>query len=212
MPQRIEGADLPSSASAAWKTRNVAGGMRPAARQLETDPMELPVNRAVAAVPPTASITSEAVESPEVAGGESSITRESIQAAFIAQVYSAPLWKRSPDFEIIGSMAARQESPESTQAVAARLRLTRQAFNMKKATWCRFVDMSPQAWNNVEGTETSPASNRISLDEALKVCRTTGVGLNWIFRGNRDDVPYKVALALHRLDPLSKRKTASKKS
>jgi len=110
------------------------------------------------------------------------------------------------------AMASNEESPESTQSVARRLRLTRQAFGMKKAAWCRFVGMSPQAWNNVEGSETGPAANRISVDEALKVCRATGVGLNWIFRGDRTDVPMKIAIELQKLDPPAKRRTAERKA
>lgn len=105
-------------------------------------------------------------------------------------------------------MVSKTESPESTQSVAERLRLTRKAFGMKKAVWCRFIGISPQAWSNVEGTETTPAMNRISLDEALKICRATGVGLNWIYRGDRADVPYKVALELQKLDPPTKRRAS----
>jgi hypothetical protein len=105
-------------------------------------------------------------------------------------------------------MATKVESPESTQEVARRLRLTREAFKMQKAVWCRFIGMTPQAWGNVEGTKNGPAVNRISLDEALKVCRATGVGLNWIYRGDRDDVPVKVAMELQKLDPPAKKKRA----
>lgn len=105
-------------------------------------------------------------------------------------------------------MMAKAESPESVQAVARRLKLTRLAFEMNKASWCRFVKISPQAWQNVEGPENGPAANRISLEEALKVCQATGVGLNWIFRGDRADVPQKVALALNRLEPAPKRRQA----
>jgi DNA-binding XRE family transcriptional regulator len=134
-----------------------------------------------------------------------------IHTVFINQESSDALWNCHADFETIQPMVFKKESPESTQAVAERLRLTRQAFGMKKAPWSRFVGITPQAWNNVEGTETSPAANRISVDEALKVCRATGVGLNWIFRGDRDDVPIKVALELQKLDPPAKRKAAGKK-
>lgn len=112
-------------------------------------------------------------------------------------------------------MAPSRESPESisnTQAVAERLRLTRLAFDMKKATWCRFVGISPQAWNNVEGTETSPASNRIGVDEAMKVCRATGVGLNWIFRGDRADVPVKVGMKLAEIEAARAGGTAKKRA
>ena len=104
------------------------------------------------------------------------------------------------DFETVQRMATRQTSPENTQEVARRLRMTRQAFGMKKAPWSRFVGISAQSWNNVEGTERGPAANRISVDEALKVCRATGVGLNWIYRGNRDDMPVKVAIKIAELE------------
>lgn len=97
-------------------------------------------------------------------------------------------------------MASKTESPESTQAVAERLRLTRESFHMKKAVWCRFVGISPAAWNNVEGSKHAPALNRISLDHALLVCRATGVGLNWIYRGNREDMPIKVAMEIAKLE------------
>jgi len=135
--------------------------------------------------------------------------QETINGSFITQDVASRLWNPSRDFETIRPMATNAESPESTAAVARRLRLTREAFGMKKAVWCRFVGISPQAWQNVEGGENRPATNRISVDEALKVCRATGVGLDWIYRGDRDNVPVKVAMELQKLDP-PKKKTAKK--
>lgn len=70
---------------------------------------------------------------------------------------------------------------------------------MNKTAWCRFIGMTPQAWQNVEGSDNTPATNRISLDEALKICRATGVGLNWIYRGERTDLPIKVAMQMQAL-------------
>lgn len=97
-------------------------------------------------------------------------------------------------------MLTRQKPPEHTQEVAQRLRLTRLAFGMKKAPWSRFVGISPQSWNNVEGTERSPAASRISIDEAIKVCKATGVDLDWIFRGSRDRLPLHIALKIAELE------------
>jgi hypothetical protein len=140
------------------------------------------------------------------------MSAENIHGPFITQDVASRLWKRAADFETIALMATKAESPESTHEVARRLRLTREAFDMKKAAWCRFVGISPQAWQNVEGGEHTPAINRISLDEALKVVRATGVGLNWIYQGDRDDVPVKIALKLQELDPPAKKKPASKRA
>lgn len=108
-------------------------------------------------------------------------------------------------------MLTRPNPPEHTQEVARRLRLTRLAFKMKKAPWSRLVGISPQSWNNVEGSETGPASNRISVDEALKVCRATGVDLDWIFRGSRDRLPVDLALKIAELEKTTK-PTAAKAS
>jgi hypothetical protein len=121
-------------------------------------------------------------------------------------------WNPGAGFETIPPMASHEESPESTAAVAFRLSLTRQAFGMKKAVWCRFVGITETAWSNVEGTKNKPASNRISLDEALKVCRATGVGLDWIYRGDRTNMPVKVAMELQKLNPPAKKKTTGKKA
>ena len=77
------------------------------------------------------------------------------------------------------------------------------------------MGITPQAWSGVEGTKNTPAANRISLDQALLICKATGVGLDWIFRGHRDDVPVKVSMELTRLEAeavdgaLPKRKKAS---
>lgn len=128
------------------------------------------------------------------------MTLENIHHRCTSQTVPTRLWIDPPFLETIKPMVSRKESPESTQAVAERLRLTREAFHMKKAAWCRFVGISPQAWGNVEGTKTAPAINRIGLEQALKVCKATGVGLNWIFRGQRDDVPMKVHMELLKLE------------
>jgi transcriptional regulator with XRE-family HTH domain len=139
------------------------------------------------------------------------MTAENIHAACINQMDSSRIWIEPPLFETIKPMVSKTESPESTQSVADRLRLTREAFGMKKAAWCRFVGISPAAWNNVEGSKHLPASNRISLDHALLVCRATGVGLDWIYRGQRDNVPVKVALELQRIESAAEAEAKSKR-
>jgi len=219
MLQSIGGAEYPRVASSAEKRRNVYGGNLPLLRQFATDWSEhaplgdtSAANRAASVVPPTASTTSEAVVSFTTVSERITMSTENIHGAFITQDVASRLWNRLPDFETMGTMATKAESPESTQEVARRLKLTREAFGMKKAAWCRFVGISPQAWQNVEGGENTPAINRISIDEALKVCRATGVGLNWIYRGDRDDVPIKVALELQKLDPPPKKKPSAKRA
>lgn len=105
-------------------------------------------------------------------------------------------------------MVSADEAPESTQSVAARLRLTRLAFGMKKAPWCRFVGITPQAWENVEGSDRSPAKNRISIEQALKVIRATGVDMNWIYQGITAGLPHKLAMDIKKHEAEARRKRA----
>ena len=81
--------------------------------------------------------------------------------------------------------------PTSVEDVAARLRLTREAMGWSQAELCRRCGISTQTWNNAE-----TADNRISVDEAIKLCRTTGVTLDWIYRGSRVLLPASVLDAL----------------
>ncbi|WP_377830304.1 helix-turn-helix domain-containing protein [Bradyrhizobium lupini] len=77
------------------------------------------------------------------------------------------------------------------QSLAERLRRTRESKKLKQADWCRFVGIGPQAWNNYER-----GINRISIDQAIKVCAATGVSLDWIYRGITAGLPYDIAVAL----------------
>jgi DNA-binding XRE family transcriptional regulator len=95
---------------------------------------------------------------------------------------------------------AGHEPNERLPAVAARLRLTRKAFGMKKAAWCKFVGISPQSWGHLEGTRSLPARSRISIDQALQICRVTGIDLDWIFRGHRDRLAYDVRLKIEAVE------------
>ena len=129
-----------------------------------------------------------------------------VHAALTNQDSSLRLWRDSGEFAHVKPMNDKAESAESTAAVARRLRLTREAFEMKKATWCRLVGITPQAWSNVEGTAGTPALNRIALDQALLVCRATGVDLDWIYRGSRDRLPHKLLMKINELETADRRK------
>lgn len=67
---------------------------------------------------------------------------------------------------------------ESGEAIAERLKRTREAMGFNQAQWCRLTGIEPQAWNNYES-----GLRRISIDQAIKVCQATGVTTDWIYRG-----------------------------
>lgn len=89
-------------------------------------------------------------------------------------------------------------NPTSVPMIAARLKWTRQAKGLNQAVWCRLAGIEPQAWNNYER-----GFRRISIDQALKVCRITGVTLDWIYRGIPSGVPVELATSLLHLEGLA---------
>jgi transcriptional regulator with XRE-family HTH domain len=91
-------------------------------------------------------------------------------------------------------MLVRSMLRAESQLVAERLRRTREAMKLNQADWCRLVGIEPQAWNNYER-----GRNRISIDQALKVCQATGASLDWIYRGLADGLTLKLATALQEL-------------
>ena len=89
---------------------------------------------------------------------------------------------------------------EGHQSISVRLKRTRKAFGLSQAKWCRLVGITPSAWNNYER-----GTNRISLDQALKICRATGISLVWIYRGLRAALSYELACKLVDADSVKKR-------
>ena len=74
-----------------------------------------------------------------------------------------------------------------------RLRLTREALGLSQAELCRRTGITPAAWNNAE-----TGDNRIGIDNALSLCRTTGATLDWLFQGHRGGLPKKLAVGIER--------------
>jgi transcriptional regulator with XRE-family HTH domain len=103
-------------------------------------------------------------------------------------------WLFTNDFNTIAGMAVDRMATDS-RAVGERLKRTREALGYEghggQAIWCRFVGITPQAWNNYES-----GLNRISLDQAFKVCAATGVTLDWIYFGDRSGLPVRIASQL----------------
>ena len=89
-------------------------------------------------------------------------------------------------------MARRK--PDSRGDIGDRLRLTREALGLSQAELCRRTRISPAAWNNAE-----TGDNRLGIDNAMELCKATGVTLDWIFMGHRGGLPQKLAVDIERL-------------
>jgi transcriptional regulator with XRE-family HTH domain len=79
----------------------------------------------------------------------------------------------------IPAIMARPIDPESVEAAADRLRITRLALGLSQAEIARQTGMSPATWNNAE-----TGDNRMKIDNLLKVCRRYGFGTDWFLRGD----------------------------
>ncbi|HEX8836768.1 MAG TPA: helix-turn-helix transcriptional regulator [Candidatus Acidoferrum sp.] len=71
-----------------------------------------------------------------------------------------------------------KNDPSSAAAIGQRLRWTRKALGCSQTEIADMASMSVQAWNNNER-----GADRISLDPALRLCRATGISLDWIYQG-----------------------------
>lgn len=84
--------------------------------------------------------------------------------------------------------------------IGARLRHLRFAYGYgdTPSAWAKKVGLSQSAWQNYEAGTRVPKMN-----EALKICASIGVSLDWIFRGEpfRANNPGHVNDKLDALDP-----------
>lgn len=94
--------------------------------------------------------------------------------------------------------------PLSREAVADRLRMTREALGLNQAEMGRRVGISAQAWSNNE-----LGRDLISLKQAMKICVATGVGLDWIYRGLMHGLPHDLAVKINSL-PAPKEKRSKR--
>jgi len=76
--------------------------------------------------------------------------------------------------------------PTSLAEIGARLALTRRALGYTQDTMARMMGSTTagSAFQNYEA-----GRRRISLDHALKLCRTCQLTLPWIYQGQIDDLP-----------------------
>jgi len=83
---------------------------------------------------------------------------------------------------------------ESKEEISKRLKLTREAMGLSQADFCKLTEIATNTWNNYER-----CVSRISLEEAMKVTRATGVGLDWIYRGEEAMLPGRILEGIRRL-------------
>ena len=83
---------------------------------------------------------------------------------------------------------AMAREPTSVQAIAERLRLSRQALGYTQAVLSRIIRGPDSLWGNYE-----MGIRRISLDKAFLLKAATGLTLEWIYYGDISRVPPDLA-------------------
>jgi transcriptional regulator with XRE-family HTH domain len=107
-------------------------------------------------------------------------------------------------------MSPASRAATTKEAIARRLVLLRMAVSGdSQIAFCGRTGVAANAWNNLE-----KARNRISVDTALDLARTTGVSLDWIYRGSDyehtlpSDLATRIRKAQAQVDDAAERKTA----
>ena len=75
----------------------------------------------------------------------------------------------------------KRSDPSAIPEIAGRLRLFRKAVAKNQTELCTRTGITRAAWSNYEN-----ARDRIGLDAAMKLCRTYGVTLDWIYFGGEN--------------------------
>jgi len=81
--------------------------------------------------------------------------------------------------------------PEASQPeeIAKRLRLTREALGYTQKRMAELAGVGLTAWNNWERGK----GQRISIDSALALWFSTGLTLEWIYQGDIESLPVRLA-------------------
>lgn len=82
----------------------------------------------------------------------------------------------------------------SSVEIGKRLRLVREALKMKQTALCRLTGISDQVWNNAE-----TGDNLLTIPNAVKLCRVTGVTMDWIYRGQVTSLPSSLLTAIAKI-------------
>ena len=83
------------------------------------------------------------------------------------------------------------QGADSREAVAARLVRVRTILGMDKQTFAAKADMSAQAYGAFEN-----CTRDLSLEAAKKLRSTYGLSLEFLYFGNKADLPHRIATQL----------------
>lgn len=81
-----------------------------------------------------------------------------------------------------------RENDDSREAIASRLEAVREILTLTKRQFAEQAGMSEQAYNGY-----SKATRSLSLEAAKKFRQTYGLTLEFMYFGNKADLPHRIA-------------------
>lgn len=84
-----------------------------------------------------------------------------------------------------------EELEDAREAVSARLQRVRELSDLNKKEFSARLDMSPQAWGEYENGKRD-----LPLTVAKKLRKVYSIPLEFIYFGNKSDLPHRIATEL----------------
>lgn len=169
-PKRAGSASLSIARKASDKTMKCFDGMNRRSFQFEMAGAVTPAKEQTDEGPPSA-VT--------ISSTDFSIPYEYSRFVNMSSVHETGI---APDAE-----SAIIHGMQSPRIIAARLAQTREALGLKAADLCRQTGIAPNAWSQFESGERP-----ITIKNAVKLCETYGLTLDWIYRGDAAGLPQRV--------------------
>lgn len=88
-------------------------------------------------------------------------------------------------------MQKEVDNPTSLRAIGHRLLLTRQAVGLAQTDFCARAKIKPNTYNQYERGRFRP-----TIDNAIALCETYKLTLDWIYRGDPSGLRYELAEAI----------------
>lgn len=91
-------------------------------------------------------------------------------------------------------MPAPHNDRDLMDAVGDRLRLSRQALGLSQVEFSQRAGIAANTYNQYERGKKLP-----SINNAVAICDAHGLTLDWLFRDDPGNLPYKLASAIQAL-------------
>ena len=151
----------------------LAAGIEPRARHVETTDLFTPRSSAIPQVPPSASTMSSTVGNAGRTLVSATRTFEETEQLFTGRQSSVP-----------SRNANGVDMPMTPKNIGRRLVKTREALRLSQAEFCRQIGVERNLYNPFE-----KGRRRITIDVAMKIRDRYGVTLDWIYAGDPHALP-----------------------